>query len=406
LRRDFWLFLVGETVSAFGSSFTAFAIPLLVYRLTGSALALGATAALGTLPTVLFGLHIGAWTDRVDRRRLMAGADLLSAAVVASLPAAALLGALTLPWILAAIFIEESASVVIAAARFGALPSLIPRSELVRANGRIQASFAAATVLGPLVAGALLVVASLEALLIVDAASFLAAGFAVSLIRTRLTERRGSGTTITAEILEGLRFVLGHPVLRTVAVMMALVNLVRAPSGGQLVLLAKERYGASDAQVSLLFSAAGMGVFALSLGAGALRARWSYGLVALGALALSGGLYVAMAVAPNYDVAVICWGLSSGLGALFNISTGSLRQALVPKRLLARSFAVAFVLTVWTSPLGSVLGGITIEHTHDVGLLYVVIGVLTLLLPLAFWLLTPLRNAELFVPKNAPDFSD
>src|SRR2546423_3566862 len=79
MRLDFWKFWTGETVSAFGTSITQFAMPLIVFKLTGSAVALGAAAAIFTVPHLMFGLAIGAWTDRTDRRRLMIAVDLLNA---------------------------------------------------------------------------------------------------------------------------------------------------------------------------------------------------------------------------------------------------------------------------------------------------------------------------------------
>jgi MFS family permease len=75
-RGDFWKFWAGQTISTFGSSFTSFALPLLIYKLTGSALNLSFTVVATVLPYILFGLVIGAWTDRVNRKRLMVWADL------------------------------------------------------------------------------------------------------------------------------------------------------------------------------------------------------------------------------------------------------------------------------------------------------------------------------------------
>lgn len=134
MRGDFRLFWVGETVSAFGSSFTQFAIPLLVFRLTGSALYLAVSTALFTLPHLLFGLLIGAWSDRTDRRRLMIATDLIHAAVVAAVPLAALAGVLTVWWVMAAVFTASSLGIFFDAASFGAIPSLVDRSDLVTAN--------------------------------------------------------------------------------------------------------------------------------------------------------------------------------------------------------------------------------------------------------------------------------
>src|SRR5215472_12323103 len=87
---DFRKFWTGETISNLGSSFTQFALPLLVFKLTHSALNLGITTAATFVPYLLFGLLIGAWTDRVNRKRLMIVTDLLRALVIAAIPVLAM----------------------------------------------------------------------------------------------------------------------------------------------------------------------------------------------------------------------------------------------------------------------------------------------------------------------------
>jgi MFS family permease len=163
------------------------------------------------------------------------------------------------------------------------------------------------------------------------------------------------------------------------------------------VLLAKERYAASDSQIGILFAAGGVGVFVCSLAAGPLRKRWTFGNVALGSLMLSGVLLVALAFAPSYWIAVLCWGLSSGLGILFNINTGSLRQAIVPSHMLGRIITIAMVLAWSANPVGAMAGGIAIDRTHDVQLVYAIIGGLTFLIPLYFRLFSPLGHAERYL---------
>jgi MFS family permease len=401
VARDFWRFWLGETVSAFGTSFTQFAIPLLVFKLTGSAVYLAASAALFTVPHLLFGLLIGAWTDRTDRRRLMIATDLFAATAIASVPLAAVAGLLSIWWVLAVVFASSTFSIFFEASQFGAVPSLVAQEDLVTANGRIQASFAAASVAGPIAAGVLLVVLPLEQLLYIDAATFLVSAVALSLIRRPfnppLVRPR---TSIRQDIGEGLRYVLRHPVLRNISAMMSLVNLVSVTAYAQLVLLAKERYGASDQQIGILFAAGGLGVVGCSLAAGPLRKRWSFGNVALGSLMLSGLLVIGLAYAPSFWIAVACWGLSSGLGVLFNINTGSLRQAIVPGHMLGRIITIAMVLAWSANPLGAMAGGVAIDRTHDVQLVYVVIGLLTFLIPLYFRLFSPLGHAERYLGKR------
>src|SRR5438105_15594713 len=80
---DFWIFWTGQTISQIGSALTNFALPLLVFQLSGSALDLGLASAATWVPYPLFGLFIGAWVDRVNRKGLMIGLDMARAAVLA-----------------------------------------------------------------------------------------------------------------------------------------------------------------------------------------------------------------------------------------------------------------------------------------------------------------------------------
>src|SRR5262249_28323043 len=149
LGADFWKFWAGQTISNLGSSVTLFALPLLVFKLTGSAIDLGISTATTFLPYLLFGLLIGAWVDRVNPKRLMTATDLARALVIASIPLADALGWLSVWWIYAVAFVNATLTIGFDAAQFAAIPSLAEQDDLVTANGRIQASYSAASVAGP-----------------------------------------------------------------------------------------------------------------------------------------------------------------------------------------------------------------------------------------------------------------
>ncbi len=402
MRGDFWKFWTGETISSFGSSITQFALPLLVFKLTGSAVSLGIGFAMFGLPHLLFGLLIGAWTDRLDRKRLMIVVDLLNALVLASVPLAAAAGVLSVWWIYAAIFLSATLGIFFEAAQFAAIPSLVERDELVAANGRIQASFSTATVLGPLAAGALLAFIPIEDLLYVDAATFAVSAVTLSLIaRPFNAPREAARTSIRADVMEGLRYVLRHPVLRNISAMMALINFVSVTVYAQIVLFAKHRFAVSDSELGLLFAADGAGVVAMSLAAGPLRSRFSFGNVALGALMLSGLMTIALAYAPTYLLAVALSAMSSGFGILFNINTGSLRQSIVPNHLLGRIITIAMVLAWSANPLGATIGGYIVERTGDVQTVYAAIGAMVFGIALYFRLFSPLGHAERYLETPA-----
>lgn len=403
LSSDFWKFWIGQTISNLGSSFTGFALPLLIFKLTGSALNLAIASAANFLPYLLFGLVIGAWVDRVDRRRLMISVDIGRALIIASIPLLAAFGMLSIIWIYAVGFLNSTLSICFDSSEFAAIPSLVKQDDLVTANGRIQASYSAASVVGPLLAGVLLAIVPIQELLLVDAFSFLVSAGSLTLIRVgfNTVAREPRTTNIRQDIAEGLRYVLSHPVLRMISAMMALVNFVSSTTNAQLVLFAKERLLATDTQVGLLYSAGSVGIIVLSLAAGRLRKRWSFSAVALTALMIEGLLTIALAFTRSYLLAIPLLALMSGFGILFNINTGSLRQAIVPNHLLGRVISVAGVLAWSAIPLGTFLGGLLIERTGNVALVYAGIGALTFLIPLIFSF-TPLGHAERYLPGADP----
>jgi Na+/melibiose symporter-like transporter len=256
-------------------------------------------------------------------------------------------------------------------------------------------------VVGPLLAGALVAVMPLHDLLLVDAATFLVSAVALGLVRRRFSaEAQQRASSVREDIAEGLGYVLRHPVLRNISLMMALVNFVASTVNTQLVLFAQRRLDASDAQVGYLFSAGSLGIVALSLLAGVLRRRWPFSRVALGALMLQGCLTAVLAVTTHYWAGVALWAAISGLSILFNINTGSLRQAIVPNHLLGRVISVAGVLAWSAIPIGTYLGGLAIERSGDVALVYLAIGVVTAVIPLCF-AFTALGRAERYLPQSA-----
>jgi MFS family permease len=387
--RDFWKFWTGETISSLGSSFTQFALPLLVFKLTGSALNLGIAFAFSFSPYLLFGLVIGAWVDRLDRKRVMILADIGQAIVISVLPALFLLGVLNIWWVYGVAFLSTTIHIFTDSSQFAAIPSLVDQSDLITANGRIQASFFGATILGPVLAGALIFVIPVPTLLFFDAATFLVSATMLSQIArsfnmaaTRVGERQR--TSLRRDMTDGLRYVFGHPVLRNLSILLALANGLAAIRESQLVVLAEQRLQASDFQFGLINAAAGAGVVIFSLLAGRLRKRG--GLVRLGLLAMQvGGLAtIAMAFSPTIWIAMPLWALVFGTDNLFNICSSTLRQGMVPNELLGRVRTIATMMSLGAFPVGALLGGAVTNATGNVGLIYAAVGALIFLLVTAF----------------------
>lgn len=425
LSCDFWTFFTGQTLSNLGSSFTNFALPLIVFKLTGSALNLAITSAAVFLPYLLFGLIIGAWVDRLDRKRLMIIVDTINMLLVASIPVLSLLGHLSVWYIYGVAFVASTMGIFFQAAEFAAIPSLVGQDNLVTANGRIQASFSAMGFAGPLIAGGLVFLVPLNSLLFIDASSFLISVLTLSAIRISFNSAKAAGEivekkSIWHDVVEGLRYVLSHPVLRMISLMMALVNFFGSSVGFELVYFAKKQLLLQDWQYGIMVAAGPLGVVVLALLAGPLHKRFNFSRVALTALALEGLLTVVLGLTTSFWLAIPLFALTNGLGILFNINTGSLRQAIVPNQLLGRVMTIAGVLAWSAIPVGTIITGFIIDHTHglsfnfatiglsslgtiqNIGLVFSAIGVATFTIPLIF-AFTPLGHAERYLLKPETD---
>ena len=404
MSRDFWKFWTAQTVSNLGSSFTQFAFPLLVYRLTGSALDLGIATAATFLPSLLFGLPLGAWMDRVDRKRAMIALEWINAAAILTVPLVAEFGHLTVWWIYAVTFIQSTIFIAFSAGEFAAIPSLVGTDDLVTANGRIQASYSAAQVAGPLLAGALILWLPLTWVLAVDSASFVFSALLLATISRSFnvaSDEPKEPTTIRHDVRQGLRYVLSHPVLRNISFMMALINFVGASTWAQLVLFADERLDTTAGwRIGLLYAAGSAGVVVTGLLAGRLRKRFSFTALAMSSLMLMGLLLIVFAGMRWYWIALPIWAAQSGLGILFNINTGSLRQAIVPNHLLSRVLSIAAVLAWSAIPAGALVGGWVISATDNVALVYGLIGLLTIVIAAFFRFFTALGDAQRYVDER------
>jgi MFS family permease len=259
-------------------------------------------------------------------------------------------------------------------------------------------------ILGPALAGALVALMSPVDLLFVDAASFGLSALTLAAIRTSFNAAgapaRAQDESVVrsqlGDVREGLGYVWRHPVLRSISIMMALINFVSSSAYTQLVLFAKQVFTASDQQVGWLFAAGSAGVVVVGLSAGWLRRRMSFPVVALGALVVSGLFMAGMAYSPWFWLALVLWAGNNGFGLLLNINTGSLRQAIVPNHLLGRVMSIAGVLAWSAIPLGALAGAAVIKATDDVAAVYFGMGVITAVIAAAFWF-SPIRHGERYL---------
>lgn len=217
-RRDVRLLLAGQAASELGSQVGSIALPLVaVLALGASPFEIGVLTAAGTISFAVLALPAGVWVDRLPRQPVLVGADLVRGAALLTVPVAAALHRLSLAQLVAVALAVGVARVLFDIAYPSYLPGLVGRDELVRANAYLETSRSATQLTGPGLGGWLVQLAGAPVAVAADAASFLA--FAGCLLAIRTAEpgpARSGRPALRRELVEGLRFVLGHPALRAI----------------------------------------------------------------------------------------------------------------------------------------------------------------------------------------------
>lgn len=392
--RRYWL---ARQVSVAGTLVTAVALPVLVYRLSGSPSLTALVTLVEGLPYLLFGLVSGALSDRLDRRRVMVVADLLSAVAIGSVPLAHALGTLTVGHALVAGFLAQACFVFFDGAAFGALPAIVGRDRLAPANAAIW-GFGSLLDLGvPMAAGLLLALLDPALLLGVDALSFIASAACVAGITVRLSGVRDlpplSARALVDEVGVGLRFLVGHPGVRSQTVIGFLMSLSGAGFMALSVPFADRilDVGTSGWRFGLLFATWGVGGVLAALLTPRLHRRMPTTRATLLALPVSAAAGLVVVTTSSWLVAVVAmavWGVAYQSVVLTSITY---RQMATPEPLLGRVNTAGRMLSFGIGWTGGALGASAVAGllgTRTALVSVVSVGVLAVV----FGWLSPLRT--------------
>ena len=351
-----------SVISNLGDGVLLGALPLLTAGLTRDPVAVSAVTAFTWLPWLLFSLPVGVVVDRVDRRRLMVAMDVVRTGLMGILAAAVLLDVLTLPLLFGLAFAMGTAETLFDNGAQTILPSLVPADSLARANGRLFAAEVTANqFIGPPLGSALFVAAAAVPFGI-DAATFAVSGLLLATLpgsyrAATPTERK----TLRHEIVDGLRWLWGHRVIRSFALGAAGLNITFTAAASLLVLFAQDELGIGDAGFGLLLAAMAVGSTAGSLLAGRVIDRLgsrSSVLVAVGVM----GIALVVIGAVRHPVAAGAMLAIVGFGQMvWNVVAVTYRQTVVPDGLLGRVNSVYRLIAYGSFPVGALAGGLIAE---------------------------------------------
>ncbi|WP_344671514.1 MFS transporter [Catenulispora yoronensis] len=382
------LWLAG-TASALGVGLATVATPLLIASRTDSPLTISAAQAVAWLPWLLFALPGGVLVDRVDRRRLMIWIDWARVALMTLLAAALVTGHAGIPLIYTVLFMVNAGEVVFRSASQAMIPAVVPREGLEKANGWL---IGGVTVTQNMIAG------PLGAALFVVAASIPywgnAATYAVSAVLTTavvgtyrgVPRPRRAGTAemaemaeiaggaaapppkperlraVWSEMAEGFRWLIRQRLLRTMAVLIGLLNVTLTAALAVLVLLTKDRLHLGSVGYGALFTAMAVGsILGSALGDRLVRAVTATWTIRVG-LIVEAAFHLVLATSLNAYVVGAAFFAFGIHGALWSIVANSLRQRLTPPEMFGRVGSTNLFIAAGGNCVGALLGGVVSAH--------------------------------------------
>jgi MFS family permease len=357
-----------STTSAIGTGLASVATPLFVASRTSNPLVVSIAATVAWLPWLIFALPGGVLVDRLDRRRVMVTIDWIRVAALGVLGVALLADHASIGLLYGVLFITAVGEVTFRSASQAFTPALVPPSMLERANGWLAGGsmLTAGLFAGPL--GGFLYALTPSSPFIVNAGTYAASAILVGLIGGSF--RAPSGTdhaatvapprqevSVWSEMISGLQWLVRQRLLRTMAVLIGLLNVTLTAALSVLVLLAKERLHLGSVGYGALFSCLAVGgLLGSAFGdrlIGWVTATWT---IRVGLL-VEAATHLVLATSHNaYAVGAIFFAFGIH-GALWTIASVSLRQRLTPPEMLGRVGSANLFVSAGGNCVGAVLGG-------------------------------------------------
>jgi MFS family permease len=351
--RPFRLYFAGQIASASGTFLQQTAIGWLVFQLTGSAASLGLVLAAGGLPSLILGPWGGTIADRVDLRKLLIGTQAAYGLLAALLWGLSAAGSASVGLVVGVGVAGGFVSIVDAPARQAFVSALVPPQDLssaVSLNGVVMNS---ARVVGPSVAGALIVTVGTTPCFAVNAVSYLAVILALIAVHP-LTSTRGVKAG-RGGVREGLRYARTRQQLWLPLLMMSFVGLFAFNFAVILPVFASKDFHGSGGTYGLMSTMLSVGSIAGSLGVGLIHHPRRIYLVAA---ALGFGIFLAAtAAAPNVAIACVALVFTGATAFSFVTLTSTTLQLHSSPAYRGRIMALFVFVYLGTTPIGSALTG-------------------------------------------------
>ena len=380
LGRSYYKLFSASIISNLGDGVGLIAYPWLASALTRNPLLIALVPMAGRLPWLVFTLPAGVITDRVDRRRIMIQMDVCRFVLAGIVALAVLADQSSLPgpdelssvagtqWVLYATIVLATlllgmAEVLRDNSAQTIMPAIVAPDGLEKANGRLWAGEAVANTFAGPPLGSLLLAVSFALPFVLDSFSFLIAALLVAMIPGTFRANRPEGIEQAhwrTELADGVRWLWRHPLLRSMAIILGVMNAAMMASTATLVLFAQEVLGVGPFVFTVLGMGGAIGGILGGTFASTLSKRLGSGTCLAITLGGSAVIGFGIAVANWWVIVFVFFTVYALIGILWNVITVSLRQTIIPAHLLGRVNSVYRFFAWGMMPIGAALGGLIV----------------------------------------------
>jgi MFS family permease len=358
LGRSFRWLLSAAIINNVGDGIVLAAGPLLVASQTSDPFLVSMAVLSGYLPVLLFGVLGGAAADRFDRRRVVIVVNLGRAVALVVLVATIVSGTVSIAVVLITLFVLGTAETFADSASSTLLPGLVAREDLGLANTRMQGAFLLANQLVAPPIGAFLFAAGVALPFATNAVCFVLGALLVSRVVTSTRNELLERSSLRTEMSEGIRWLIGHPPMRTLALTIFTFNVTFGAAWSVLVLYASERLGMGPVGFGLLTTAVAVGGIVGILSYGRLARRFSLGNIMRTGLLIETATHLSLAVTTSATVALATLVVFGAHEFVWGTTSEVVRQRAVPDELLGRVTGVYRVALVGGLVIGTPIGGL------------------------------------------------
>ena len=331
----------------------------LVYRLTGSAMALGVVGFAGQIPGFVMGPFAGAFLDRWDRHRVLVATQTLSMLQSFALALLTFTGHITLPAIIALNAVQGVVNAFDMPARQAFLPTMISdRDDLANAIAMNSSMFNTARLIGPSIAGLVIATAGEAWCFLVDGVSYFAVIVALLAMKdVRRPHGSAAHAGIMEHLFEGWRYVIGFRPIRSLMLQLAWLCLVVMPFSVLMPVFADEILGGGAHTLGFLMGASGLGAMSGALWLTTRKSVVGLGRVILVNTIVFGVGLIGFALSHWLWVSLVFMAIA-GFGMMVQMaSTNTVIQTIVDEEKRGRVMSFYTMSFLGTAPFGSLLAG-------------------------------------------------